>query len=586
MIQKNKALNLLMALMLCLGLVQIGPAPAMAAEGRVIAGGLNYPRYMAVDDAGNIYVTEPGTGGSETLPLPPGQEGPAGTRGNTGQVSKIAPNGTKTVIARGLPSYNSPDEGAVGPAGIVLSGNSLYISTGASGAGVASLSQLPNEGSILRINISTGQITKVADLIAFEKANNPDPNAIDSDPYGLAMGPDGMLYAADAGGNDLLKVNPNTGQITLVAVMPGLAAPPGFTFPPGGNPNRGGRAELDPVTTGVAVGPDGTIYAGNLSGGPFPKGAARVARVTPDGRVSYAASGLTMVTGVAIGPDKKLYVSELTESVDFSKTPPEIKPGRVSRINADGSTVVVASGLLFPNGIAFDKAGNLYVTTGTAFGPPNVGTVTRYDGVAPAAAPVPLPNTGPVSGQVSFITGYNLGGTFLNFWQANGGLPVFGYPIDSERMSDGVIAQWLERNRFEMHPELQYPYNVLLGRLGAEALQQKGIDWASLPKVSSAPAGCRYFAETSHSLCNDFLKYWTQNGLEFDRQSGKTFAESLALFGLPISEPRVETNSSGDTVLTQWFERARFEFHPNNPAQYRVLLGLVGTEVKFRTGAH
>jgi hypothetical protein len=144
----------------------------------------------------------------------------------------------------------------------------------------------------------------------------------------------------------------------------------------------------------------------------------------------------------------------------------------------------------------------------------------------------------------------------------------------------------LERNRFEMHPELQYPYNVLLGRLGAEALQQKGIDWASLPKVSSAPAGCRYFAETSHSLCNDFLKYWTQNGLEFDRQSGKTFAESLALFGLPISEPRVETNSSGDTVLTQWFERARFEFHPNNPAQYRVLLGLVGTEVKFRTGAH
>ncbi len=42
----------------------------------------------------------------------------------------------------------------------------------------------------------------------------------------------------------------------------------------------------------------------------------------------------------------------------------------------------------------------------------------------------------------------------------------------------------------------------------------------------------------------------------------------------------METNSSGDTVLTQWFERARFEYHPNNPAAFRVLLGLLGNEVR------
>ncbi|GIV97011.1 MAG: hypothetical protein KatS3mg057_1668 [Herpetosiphonaceae bacterium] len=31
-------------------------------------------------------------------------------------------------------------------------------------------------------------------------------------------------------------------------------------------------------------------------------------------------------------------------------------------------------------------------------------------------------------------------------------------------------------------------------------------------------------------------------------------------------------------MLTQWFERARFEYHPSNPDPYKVLLGLLGTE--------
>ena len=574
-IPRTKALHLLAALMLCCGLLQAGPTPARA-EGKTVAGGLNYPRYMAMDDAGNIYVTDPGVGGDEKLKGAGGDPEAEGSRGSTGQVLKIAPNGTKTVIAKGLPSYSS-SEGSTGPEGIVLAGNVLYITTVA--AIGAPEPALPYEGSVLKIDIATGAITKVADLVGFEKANNPEKHQVDSDPYGLAMGPDGMLYAADAGGNDLLKINPGTGAVSLVAVFAGLTVP-GFPWPPEGNPERGGAKELDPVPTGVAVDADGTIYVGLLSGGPFPKGAAKVLKVTPDGKVSDLSTGFTMVTGVAIGPDKKVYVSELTTSLDFSKTPPDIQPGRVSRVNADGSSTPVITGLNFPNSIAFDKAGNLFVTTGTAFGPPNAGTIDRYDGIAPAPSTGPLPNTGPVPGQVSFITGYTMGGAFLSFWQLNGGLSVFCYPIDSERMSDGVIAQWLERNRFELHPDLAYPYNVLLGRLGVEALAQQGIDWGTLPKVTSAPAGCRYFAETGHSLCGNFLNYWNKNGLEFDGQTGKSFGESLALFGFPISEPKMETNSSGDTVMTQWFERARFEWHPNNPAQYQVQLGLVGSEVR------
>ena len=66
----------------------------------------------------------------------------------------------------------------------------------------------------------------------------------------------------------------------------------------------------------------------------------------------------------------------------------------------------------------------------------------------------------------------------------------------------------------------------------------------------------------------------------FTRAQGSSYAESLALFGYPISEATMERNASGALVLTQWFERARFEYHPANPAAYRVLLGRLGAEVR------
>ena len=194
---------------------------------------------------------------------------------------------------------------------------------------------------------------------------------------------------------------------------------------------------------------------------------------------------------------------------------------------------------------------------------------------------VPLPNTGPDSAPTLTFpaTGFSLSGTLLSFWKLNGGLPIFGYPIDSERESNGQLFQWFERNRLEVHPENASPYNVLLGRLGVQALAQQGIDWQTLPKVNSAPADCKYFAVTGHALCGDFLGYWQSNGLSFDGGTTKTYAESLALFGYPISEPQMETNSSGDRVLTQWFERARMEIHPENTTAYRVLLGRLGSEL-------
>jgi quercetin dioxygenase-like cupin family protein len=193
---------------------------------------------------------------------------------------------------------------------------------------------------------------------------------------------------------------------------------------------------------------------------------------------------------------------------------------------------------------------------------------------------LPLPNTGVAGAPVTFPeTGYSLEGEFLAYWQAHGGLPVFGFPVDSARQVDGQVSQWLERARFELHPQNKPPYHVLLGRLGVESLERQGRPWQNLPQA--VPTTPHYFRETGHAIAyGPFWSYWTSHGLEFDGRPGTSYAESLALFGAPISEAQMEVNSSGTRVLTQWFERARFEYHRNNPAAYRVSLGRLGAELQ------
>lgn len=194
----------------------------------------------------------------------------------------------------------------------------------------------------------------------------------------------------------------------------------------------------------------------------------------------------------------------------------------------------------------------------------------------------PAPNTGVEGSPVLFAeTGYSLEGPFLNYWRTYGGLAVFGFPIDSAREQNGQVSQWLERARFELQPQNTGPYSVLLGRLGVEALQRQGRDWQTFAKAdASAP---HYFSQTEHAIAHPaFWSYWSGHGLEFDGQRGISTAESLALFGYPLSEAQVETNADGKQVLTQWFERARFEFYPDNPASSQVLLGRLGAEVMSR----
>ena len=77
--------------------------------------------------------------------------------------------------------------------------------------------------------------------------------------------------------------------------------------------------------------------------------------------------------------------------------------------------------------------------------------------------------------------------------------------------------------------------------------------------------GCQTFPQTGHTLCGKFLAYWQGHG-------------GLAQQGYPISEEFVETNDlNGKPYDVQYFERAVFEYHPENQPPYDVLLAQLGT---------
>jgi len=185
-------------------------------------------------------------------------------------------------------------------------------------------------------------------------------------------------------------------------------------------------------------------------------------------------------------------------------------------------------------------------------------------------------------------TGHSVSGEFKHYYENHGlemgdrgisareSLALFGYPVsepyDEINAEDGqrYRVQYFERARFELHPENQPPYRVLLGRLGFSSLirRRSGVEPVlPNPDQSAPPPECSRFLETGYSTCAPFSAYWQRQG-------------GLPVFGFPIVSMRQEQNETdGKPYLTQWFERERMEAHPENAGTpYDVLLGLLGSE--------
>jgi hypothetical protein len=186
---------------------------------------------------------------------------------------------------------------------------------------------------------------------------------------------------------------------------------------------------------------------------------------------------------------------------------------------------------------------------------------------------------GGTTGEACFQeTGFCVRGRFLAYWTANGGLAINGYPLSNERqelLEDGTTytVQYFERVRLEYHPENPAPWDVELGQFGRRVLNSLGVPVN--PNPSEPRAGYTFFPVTGHNVSPRFLDYWLANG-------------GLAQFGYPLTEesagiPLVEEGTG--RVLTydgvvQYFERARFEYHPENAGTpYAILLGQFGRQI-------
>src|SRR5262245_58035042 len=188
--------------------------------------------------------------------------------------------------------------------------------------------------------------------------------------------------------------------------------------------------------------------------------------------------------------------------------------------------------------------------------------------LAPAVAATAQAPAPPPAGFVYFPeTGHNIGLKIKRFYDSHGGLDIFGVPLTEVFAEDGMQVQYFERARFELHPELPPEFYVSLTLLGSyftTGRSDSPFQW-----LSASPSRDRdFFAESGHSLGGAFRGFWQGRG-------------GLAAFGFPISEEFSEVNpQDGQTYLVQYFQRARFEYHPENiGTPYEVQLGQLGRQL-------
>jgi hypothetical protein len=344
------------------------------------------PRNLAWGDDGTLYITENGAGGDEVLNVPPPgeeapaatpiteeeppveatpvEEGPPSTRGYTGQITAIAPDGTQSVVASGLASYSD----GVGPVGITNLGGEIYFTIGGAAVGIG-IDPLPEENTVNHLLLDTGDVELVAEIGPYEEENNPDGTDVNPNLYDLVALSDGTLVVNDAGGNVVYTVDPATGDFSPLTILPLQEDLPDASADPAG-------VDRQVVPTGLATNADNDVFV-SLLGEFWPADAPSILSVAPDGTVASVATGLQTIVDITVGPDGHMYASSLSANLAGEMGP---DPGSVIRVLEDGTVEPVVEGLFFPHGIIFDDEGNLYVSVYALI--PGAGVVARFDGIA------------------------------------------------------------------------------------------------------------------------------------------------------------------------------------------------------------
>jgi hypothetical protein len=356
---RSRSRRLAAPVALVAALVLAPAAPAAAAHGITkIATGLNAPRGMDVGPDGHLYVAEAGSAGTTCS----GTGASELCVGATGSISRVARDGSgQERVQAGLSSILFRGE-PVGPHDVSFRGRAdgyVLIGLGADPARRAELGDVgAGLGKLYRWTPGSAP-SALADVAGFEAARNPDGIVPDSNPWSVDS-TNGDLVVTDAGANAILSVAGASGDVALKGLLPfGVApGPTGVTIP------------FQPVPTGIVRARHGSYRVGQLTGFPFPDGAAKVFKLV-DTDVNPFATGFTHVIDVAYGPDGTLYVLMIARR-SLRSGP---SPGMLVAVRRNGSRYELAKDkLTAPAGLAVHGS-HIYVSNqGLA---PGAGEVLR-----------------------------------------------------------------------------------------------------------------------------------------------------------------------------------------------------------------
>lgn len=367
---------------LLLALTVVMPVFANGATyvSREVMSGLVTPRGLAFGPDGGLYVAEAGSGG--TGPSVVLGNGATVFLGHTGALTRLL-GGVQERVVTGLPSVATTtglDAGGLQDIVFDKAGVAYGLIGFGSDAVQRNASLLPTGsvfGTIVRMPLGGGALQHVADIAAHESALNPAGGAIDCNPFGMTLTATGDFLVADAGANDLVKAT-SAGVVSTLAVFP--ARP---------NPLPVGPPVFQSVPTTVAIGPDGAFYVGQLTGFPFPPGAANVFRVdSNNGSIAVAYADFTNIIDMAFDADDNLFVLQVSSNGLASALGPG--SGLLLRIDAlTGERTIIASNeLAFPGSLAIGPDGTLYVSNHTNL--PTGGQVLSFTAVPEPSMPALL----------------------------------------------------------------------------------------------------------------------------------------------------------------------------------------------------
>lgn len=353
----------------------------------VVADHLNNPRGLSPAPGGGLYLAEAGAGGDVCVP---GERGPA-CAGLTGSVDLVRNGSVKRVVSGLISISGEGGVAAEGPVSVSLGPDgSFYGQFGLSSHAIPPPGQIPDKlraaalaqlGHLVLIK-QHGKVTDVSDVgdqdwtwtstrIGLAPNDFPDanPNAV--------RYAGGHRYVADAGANTLVEVK-HDGKVNVLAY---LGVPAG--------------SQSDAVPTCVARGPDGALYVGELLGGFYAPGHARIWRVVPGHAPKVWATGLSTVQGCGFGRDGAFYATEYQVG-GLNEGPTANPAGDVVRIDRHGHRTHLGVGeLFFPSGFAAGSDGAIYVSNcsiapATGMGPqlcPTGGQVVRIGILGTATRP-------------------------------------------------------------------------------------------------------------------------------------------------------------------------------------------------------